>query len=90
MSATLVQAKRYAAFKKTEVFESDGGHHLNNDGSITFVLKSGPKLTMTEKELNEAIQAMENARRLDNQILELKGEEIEAEAEVKSKTKKEK
>ena len=81
MSATLKQAQRYAALKKTKVFETEGGYKLQEDGSITFVLMSGPKLNMTEKELNDEIKAMEKARAIENQILEIKGEEPEPEVE---------
>lgn len=74
MSATLAQAKRYAALKKTAVFETAGGYALNEDGSITFVLLSGPKLTMFQNELEQSISEMENTRELENKILEIQSE----------------
>ncbi len=74
MPATLAQAKRYAALKKTSVFETPGAYALNEDGSITFVLISGPKLTMSQSELEQAIAEMENTRELENKILKIQSE----------------
>lgn len=50
-------AQQYARLIKTKVIE--GAFKENEDGSITFVLESGPKLTMTEKELKSAIAKLE-------------------------------
>jgi len=38
-------------------------HWDKEDGSITFVLVSGPKLNMTEKELRTAIEKMEGEQK---------------------------
>jgi len=78
MAATLAQAKRYAALKKTTIFETAGGHALNEDGSITFVLMSGPKLTMTQVELEQAINEMENTLEVKRKILEIQSEPVKA------------
>ena len=45
-------AQKYAALKKTRVIE---GAYKVTGKEITFVLESGPKLTMTESQLNLAI-----------------------------------
>jgi hypothetical protein len=45
-------AEEYAALKKTRVIE---GAYKIVGKEITFVLESGPKLTMTESQLNLAI-----------------------------------
>jgi hypothetical protein len=48
-------AEKYAELKGTRVIAS----RLLDDGSIVFVLESGPKLTMTRRELNEQIEKMQ-------------------------------
>lgn len=70
MDATLQQAKRYAALKRTKVIEAPGGYRLHED-SITFVLESGPKLTFTGDELAKEITAMEKALARERAILEI-------------------
>lgn len=45
-------AEEYAALKKTRIIE---GAYKIVGKEITFVLESGPKLTMTESQLNLAI-----------------------------------
>ena len=40
-------AQKYAELRGTTVI----AHKVRDDGSIVFVLESGPKLTMTEQEL---------------------------------------
>jgi len=54
-------ASKYARLKGTFVIE--GAYKLHDDGSITFVLASGPKLTRTEAELLAAIQKLEEAQK---------------------------
>jgi len=71
MTASLQQAKRYATLKKTKVIEAPGGYKVQEDGSITFVLESGPKLNMTEKELNKAISEMETARKIESKAIDI-------------------
>lgn len=77
MAATLAQAKRYAALKRTKIFETEGGYRINDDGSISFVLQSGPKLTFTEEELSKEIAAMEKALAREQAILALDSESEE-------------
>jgi hypothetical protein len=86
MEATLKQAQRFAALKKTKVFDTEGGHKLNGDGSITFVLMSGPKLTFTGDELDKEIKAMEKVLAKEHAILALDSED---EPKAKPKAKKE-
>ena len=62
MTATLQQAQRFAQLKKTKVIDAPGGHKISDDHqSITFVMESGPKLTMTGEELTKEIATMEKA-----------------------------
>lgn len=49
-------AERYAALKGTKVIAS----HIEGN-SIIFVLESGPKLTMSTRELEEAIAKLEES-----------------------------
>lgn len=84
MPATLQQAQHYAALKKTKVFDTVGGHKLHEDGSITFVLESGPKLTMTEKELSQAISELEGVREEENKAMEWAPTRASAEVKLKS------
>ena len=53
-------AEQYAKLKKTRILD-----HKIKDDAIVFVLESGPKLTMTEAELNLAIEQMEPAPKAD-------------------------
>lgn len=48
-------AEKYAALKGTTVIKS----YLNDDGAITFILESGPKMTMSAELLRDAIAAMQ-------------------------------
>lgn len=50
-------AQTFATLKGTKVIE--GAYKLREDGTITFVLEAGPKLTMTEAELRQAIEDLE-------------------------------
>ena len=89
MAATLQQAKRYAALKKTKVFETEGGYKLHEDGSITFVLISGTKLTFTEDELSKEIAQLERALAKERAILEINsGEPTESKPKAEPKPKK--
>jgi len=50
-------ATRYARFKGTRIIE--GAYKIHDeDGTIVFVLESGPKLRMTEAEMSQAIDAV--------------------------------
>ena len=50
-------ATRYARFKGTRIIE--GAYKIHDeDGTIVFVLESGPKLRMTGAEMSQAIDAV--------------------------------
>ena len=54
MSDLLSLAARYAKFKGTRIIK--GAYKIHDeDGTIVFVLESGPKLRMTEAEMNTAL-----------------------------------
>ena len=59
-------AQKYAKLLGTKIIE--GAYKENEDGTITFVLVSGPKLTMTEKELQNAIAKSEEKEPVLNVI----------------------
>jgi len=50
-------AQEYANLLGTQVI----AHAFKDDGSITFVLESGPKLNMTEEQLREEIAKLKPA-----------------------------
>lgn len=75
MQATLQQAKRFAQLKGTKVFDTPGGYKIHDDGSITFVLLSGPKLTFTGDELAAELAAMEKANAKAQAILDIREED---------------
>lgn len=91
MTATLSQAQRYAQLKKTKVIAAPGGHKISDDHqSITFVMESGPKLTMTGEELATEIATMEKAIAREQAILAIDSGEPKpkkAAAEPKPKAK---
>ena len=58
MTSLLSLATRYAKFKGTRIIE--GAYKIRDDGTITFVLESGPKLCMTEAEMNTALAEVES------------------------------
>lgn len=70
-------AERYAELKGTAVIASN-----ITGNSITFVLESGPKLTMSTRQLEEAIAEMEKANSL---TLTITTAEAEPEAPVRIK-----
>jgi hypothetical protein len=74
-------AEKYAKLKGTILLASA----IKEDGSITFVLASGPKLSMTEKELKKAIAQLEQANKTENPALSMKTMD-----KIEAKTKKEK
>lgn len=78
-------AQKYAKLLKS--FIMPDAYRLHEDGSITFVLASGPKLTMTEKELKAAIDKLEKNAQIESQVAELRGETLPAEEKPKSKRK---
>ena len=57
MTSLLSLATRYAKFKGTRIIE--GAYKIHDeDGTIVFVLESGPKLLMTKAEMSQAIDAV--------------------------------
>jgi hypothetical protein len=80
MTATLNQAQRFAQLKKTKVI----AHKVADDHqSITFVLESGPKLTMTGEELSKEIATMEKAIAREQAILAIDNPEPKKAKEAK-------
>jgi len=81
-------AEKYAQLKKTTVLD----HLIKLDGTIVFILESGPKLTMTEQQLLQAIAELEaaEARSEPSKPFEYIEEAVKAEQpkkKSKSKTK---
>jgi hypothetical protein len=61
-------AEKYAGLLKTEIIK--GAFKENKDGSLTFVLVSGPKLSMTEQQLRGEIARLEKKANLPAQVEE--------------------
>lgn len=67
MTASLQKARQYATLRRTKVIDAPGGHRISEDQlSITFVMESGHKLTMTGPELDQAIEELKTKARATN------------------------
>lgn len=88
MTLSLSKLQQYAKTRNTKVIAR--AYKIADDyKSAVFVLESGPKLTMSEKEIDAALEAAAEAKRIEDAIEEVKHGKTETAAEKRARLKAE-